>query len=371
VNGLSLSVMDYLPLNIVSSRDGFTQGVTDYFSPVIGAYDLMAIKYAYSEVPGEADGVPHAQLTAIADANLPFSTDEDGSGATGADPFVSTFDFTSDPQRYFNDRLDLVAKLRPTLLNGTVEIGDDYSRYLKAEEALMSSALTAGLYLSKYVGGFAVERFRRGAKGAGADGPVTPVSGPQQEAALAGVLRVLSDDKDLFPQPGAVPFMLGPSGECEGLFRYCLGRAPPQLLRRMDEGRIKVLQNLMDEARLERVRMAEWVLKSKGAVNPLSVSSLMARVSNAIWGAQLAASTRVGNSRNWSLQLAWVDMLLKLAARGQLGNLPWEIAAAAAGELGRIQASVEGVTLDPAGASYPLLKAVIVKLQTANFIKGA
>lgn len=50
--GLTSSVMDYLPLNIVSSK---MQGaeVPHYFTPRVGEYDMWAIKYGYMAVEAE------------------------------------------------------------------------------------------------------------------------------------------------------------------------------------------------------------------------------------------------------------------------------------------------------------------------------
>lgn len=50
--GLTSSVMDYLPLNIVSSK---MQGAKapHYFTPRVGEYDMWAIKYGYMAVGGE------------------------------------------------------------------------------------------------------------------------------------------------------------------------------------------------------------------------------------------------------------------------------------------------------------------------------
>lgn len=47
-HGLAVSIMDYVPLNLVSGRPIGTE--VDYFSPVIGEYDYRAIKYGYMEV---------------------------------------------------------------------------------------------------------------------------------------------------------------------------------------------------------------------------------------------------------------------------------------------------------------------------------
>jgi hypothetical protein len=68
---------------------------------------------------------------------------------------------TSDPSKYFVDRLDLVAELRPLLLNRSVLPGDDYSRYASAHIMLTKTAINAGAYLTKYIGGFDISRFRR------------------------------------------------------------------------------------------------------------------------------------------------------------------------------------------------------------------
>jgi hypothetical protein len=54
----------------------------------------MAIRYGYSEVKDEKPGMPHPDLVALADLNLPFATDEDDSSENGPDPSVSVFDFT-------------------------------------------------------------------------------------------------------------------------------------------------------------------------------------------------------------------------------------------------------------------------------------
>lgn len=151
----------------------------DFFSPVIGAYDYMAIKYGYTEVPDEKPGMPHPTLTAIADANLPFGTDEDDSTPNGPDPTVSVFDFTSDPARFFLDRLDLVTELRPNLLDRTVFVGDDYTRLASADLMLLRTSFNAAQYLCKFIGGYTVNRHHRsGAEDEAA--PITVVSGADQ-----------------------------------------------------------------------------------------------------------------------------------------------------------------------------------------------
>ena len=50
--GLSSSVMDYCPTNLVPK--GASQG--DYFSNTIGPYDLWAIEYGYKPLSGGTEG---------------------------------------------------------------------------------------------------------------------------------------------------------------------------------------------------------------------------------------------------------------------------------------------------------------------------
>jgi Met-zincin len=76
-HGLTSSVMDYLPINIISSKartaakvDSTTQ--PDYFTTTTGVYDKWAIEYGYKIIAGETINAfeQHTELAAIADKAL-------------------------------------------------------------------------------------------------------------------------------------------------------------------------------------------------------------------------------------------------------------------------------------------------------------
>uniref|UniRef100_A0A0G4IF69 Uncharacterized protein n=1 Tax=Chromera velia CCMP2878 TaxID=1169474 RepID=A0A0G4IF69_9ALVE len=60
IHGLSASVMDYLPPNFPSDRQ--PGQALDYFSPVLGAYDVWAIRYGYTHLEGEKTAQQHPWL---------------------------------------------------------------------------------------------------------------------------------------------------------------------------------------------------------------------------------------------------------------------------------------------------------------------
>lgn len=374
-NGLSISVMDYLPLNVVSGRA--TDAKVDYFSPTIGAYDVMAIKYGYSELPDETQGMPHAKLTALADQNLLFATDEDDASPLGADPYVTVFDFTSDPAAFYLDRLALVAELRENLLDRAVFAGDEFTRYAAAETTLLKAVLAAGSALTKFIGGYTVNRARRAAAGVVQKPPLAVLSPEEQQRALDGVLQVLTDDESkIFPQAEAVQYMLDKKGECSGLYQYCLARSPVDVVKAIDDGRTALLTQLFATPRLERLRTADWVLTAtqEAGEKSFGVADLFTQTTTALYGANPGASVRAAESRNWNLQIVWVELLLELAG-AKPEELSREVAALAAAQLFIIQESMEaalapGGTVTKASKAYPLFKMVLVKLREKSYMKG-
>lgn len=369
-NGLSISVMDYLPLNIVSGRGADVK--VDYFTPVIGKYDFMAIKYGYQELPDEKPGMPHELLTMVADQNLLFATDEDDASPLGPDPFVTVFDFTADPAKYYLDRLDLVKELRPTLMDRSVFVGDEYTRYAAAETTLMKAVMSAAVSLTKFIGGYTVNRARRAAPGIVQPPPLAVLDAADQQAALTGILTVLTDDGAILPQADAVPYMLEKGGACSGLYQYCLARSPVDLIKAIDDGRMAILRQLFAAPRLERLRTAEWVVKAQGDEG-FGVADLFTQTTTALYGANPATSARVAESRNWNLQIYWVELLLALAG-AQPEELSRELTALAAAQLFNIQETMEAAldagTVTKVSKSYPLLRTVLVKLRERSYTKG-
>ncbi|GAB0492322.1 hypothetical protein MMPV_003584 [Pyropia vietnamensis] len=90
VHGLTTSIMDYLPGEpLPSSKEG---SPPRYFaSPVIGAYDVAAIRYGYTNWTSVDDARAYAE--SVADAGLAFATDVDEE----TDAFAQDFDLSASP----------------------------------------------------------------------------------------------------------------------------------------------------------------------------------------------------------------------------------------------------------------------------------
>ena len=176
VKGLTASVMDYTPINIVPK--GQKQG--DFMSTTIGPYDYWAIEYAYKEVSGD-EGAELKKVAARApEHDLVFGTDSD---LYNADPLVNMYDLGSDVRRFAQDRITLAAQLLKTLDAKVVKDGDSWSRANIAFAYLMRQYGNAADLVASYVGGQSVSRHHKGDKDA--LDPILPIAGDKQRAALA------------------------------------------------------------------------------------------------------------------------------------------------------------------------------------------
>ncbi len=175
VKGLTGSVMDYNPINIVPK--GQKQG--DYMSTTIGPYDYWAIEYAYKEVAGD-EAVELKKIAARApEHDLVFGTDSD---FFNADPLVNVYDLGSDVRRFAQDRITLASQLLKNLDSKVVKDGDSWARANIAFSYLMRQYGNAADLVASYVGGQSISRHHKGDKDA--LDPIVPMSGEKQRAAL-------------------------------------------------------------------------------------------------------------------------------------------------------------------------------------------
>lgn len=176
-NGVSLSVMDYAPVNI--SADPEAQG--HYWNVVAGPYDRWAIQYAYSTIYEQsADGAlvtsgtpaatPEGELNGLrkiaaqsSDPMHPYGTDEDNwLGPYAVDPLSSAWELGDDHVAYARSRARVVDEILPSIEERILEDGESYQRLRNAVTSLLFERLNATLPLVKYVGGAYVARDHRG-----------------------------------------------------------------------------------------------------------------------------------------------------------------------------------------------------------------
>ena len=163
--GASTSVMDYIPANIMPK--GKPQG--DFYTPVLGAYDMWAIEYGYTPLPGGSPESERAELEKIAsrsaEPQLAYATDEDTESGD-PDPLSNRFDLGSDPLDFARTRAELVAQVMPVLVermttpekDGT---GGGYERVRQAFGVLLTAHGRAMSMAARLVGGLHTSRSHR------------------------------------------------------------------------------------------------------------------------------------------------------------------------------------------------------------------
>lgn len=142
--GLTSSVMDYLPVNAANSKE--KQG--EYFPSTIGPYDYWAIAYGYS--PGE-------QYRAIANQSnrreYAFATDEDADSPYAVDPTAMTFDLSSDPLGYIENRFVLYDEILAKIDKLLPFPGKSYDQVRRAFDLVFSGYENYSAIPVRYIGG--------------------------------------------------------------------------------------------------------------------------------------------------------------------------------------------------------------------------
>lgn len=164
--GLTSSVMDYSPANIVPKD--LKQG--DYYSTTIGPYDMWAIEYGYKPLSATSSEGELPELKKIAarsgDPNLMYSTDEDTRGID-PDPLSNRFDMGKDPLEFAQQQAKLISGLWSGIVERMVKDGDGYQPARRTFGVLMSKYGQAMYMASRNVGGVYISRSHKGDK----DGP--------------------------------------------------------------------------------------------------------------------------------------------------------------------------------------------------------
>ena len=184
LNGMTSSIMDYIPFNL--SLKGEKQG--EYVMSTIGPYDYWAVEYGYKEFQSGQEDLGLAQILAKSVQNQnQFDTDEDaGSGPLlGIDPLVNRWDLGSDPLAYYKIRVKLSRELWDRLQITTLAKGDSYERLRRSFLSGFAQVAIAGPLAAKYIGGVYTRRER-----AGSSRPLfEPVDAAKQRDALALIVK--------------------------------------------------------------------------------------------------------------------------------------------------------------------------------------
>jgi hypothetical protein len=189
-NGLSASIMDYVPENIPLA----TEPKRQLQMTTLGEYDLWAIEWGYTPLAPaeEKDALERIAARSAVNPRLAFATDEDAGGdfgnpafPPGIDPLATRFDLGEDPLAYHTRQFALARELWSRTQTRKLAADDDYRLSRRNLERGINSFRASVPGIAKYVGGTYVNRDR-----AGSGRPLLmPVEPERQRAALKLLAR--------------------------------------------------------------------------------------------------------------------------------------------------------------------------------------
>lgn len=151
-NGVTGSVMDYNPINL--SPDEGADG--NYFQTQLGPYDYWAIEYAYGfAADGESEKMYLENIAGrCTEPLLQYGTDEDASSSSrGIDPQCTRYDLSSDPFKFYQDRITLTQRLWDTVLDNFEKEGERYQKIRQVFTQGVSEYVRGMVNITKFIGG--------------------------------------------------------------------------------------------------------------------------------------------------------------------------------------------------------------------------
>ncbi len=291
--GLCSSVMEYPSINFSLKPEN--QGL--YYDTIPGAYDHWAIRFAYSDV--DANGL-NAILSESTKHEHGFANDADDMRGTGKgmDPDAMIYDLTSKPVLYAIDRIKLVNKIFPTLLEKYRKEGDSHQELLNSYYTLTGQYSTSLKIISRQIAGVRVNRSMVGQETNSK--PFTPVSYADQKEAM-NVLSKYAFAPNAFEKAEALyPYL---QKQRRG-FSTPYGGEDPKIHERVLSIQRMVLGQLLNRNVLNRM------VNSSLYGNEYSLSSYFKDLNEAIFKADKNKSV---NSFRQNLQVAYINKLIRVA----------------------------------------------------------
>jgi hypothetical protein len=307
VHGITASIMDYLPLNVPVGG----QTEVHVFSPVIGAYDKLAIAYGYGDAaPAWTEDVPRVseELEKLLKEAEQFPSCVDEDHHEFGDPQCTPYDLTSEPLRNYEDRLRSIASSQSRLLDTFLVVDEPYTRYGHAVASLLSMAMNwVGEDLVKYVGGVNLTRLHSPG-GARQSKPASePISAAVQDQALSILLRLLRPGSlGLMPPADAKPFLvLEVDGAIEAM----------DVRKTVRAHQWHLMDGLLAPNRLRTMELT---------LGDDSSGQLLASIATSIWGTAANGGIRASSPKDdWDLQMLLASRLKNLtASNAAMAELP-------------------------------------------------
>jgi hypothetical protein len=311
-DGLTGSVMDYIPTNIAAR--GATQG--EYHQSTLGPYDYWAIEYAYKPISSSSMEGELTELRKIAsraaEPQLAYDTDEDAGFGPGLDmdPVVNRFDLGTDPLKYYAHRVGLAREIWANMEQRLEKPGEGYQVLRRSFNSALGQTGQALFLTSKYIGG--IYHYRSHVGDPGNRVPFEPVSAERQKQAL----QLIRDN--LFA-PTAFQFKPQLLNKLENERFIDFNNFTPG---RMDVPVHAVVLNLQRQV-LDRIfmpivlnRIQDSELRVASNVEPFTLGLLFTEIQDSIWAETKAQSPTVAiNSYRRSLQREHLRRMIGMVLR--------------------------------------------------------
>lgn len=311
--GLSASIMDYLPMNVPAAGVGGQYSNVHLFSPVIGQYDKLAIIYGYMDETNST-GSSYPSLEAVLEKAEGYQNCLDGDMGSG-DPLCMQHDLSADPVRWYENTLELTKESQKQLLDTAVAPGQPYAKY--GDSALQNFMVTTGigLRLADFLGGVNISHIHKGATGSnwGRD-PNQPISAAMQQRALSTLLKIMRPySSDLMPPRKTRAFLVK---------RNTDGISKVDMREEVRYRQELMLEKLLDPSMFAQMEESDGFMDTEGA-RGLTCGDYLRQLFTGIFQYNNTALTSLQFRRyEWDLQIMFLKELKELY---QQNDMPMEV----------------------------------------------
>jgi hypothetical protein len=291
--GLCSSVMEYPSINF--SLEAENQGL--YYDTIPGPYDHWAIRFAYSEV--DENGLK-AILNESTKPEHAFANDADDMRGTGKgmDPDAMIYDLTSEPVLYAVDRIKLVNKIFPLILDKYRKVGASHQELLNSYYTLTGQYSTSLKIISRQIAGVRVNRAMVGQDTEAK--PFTPVSLVDQKEAMNALSKYAFAPNAFEKAEALYPYL---QQQRRG-FSTPYGGEDPKIHERVLSIQRMVLGQLLNRNVLNRM------VNSSLYGNKYDLATYFKDLSDAVFEAD---KNKPVNSFRQNLQVEYVNRLIRVA----------------------------------------------------------
>lgn len=272
-HGTSASVMDYIAMNLPKN----SSHMTHVWSPTIGAYDKLAIRYGYTH-SASTDAEAAVILKEILREAESLQSCYDEENSYGEDPSCIDYDLSSDPVAYFDGQVSLFAEVQKNLLDTAVLPTQSYQLYGHAVDMILSSLVPEiGFNAASYLGGRNTSYLHKYEDQNDQKRKASePIPAATQRLALDIVLRLLRPkDQGLLPPDEANAFLVE---SCSGAL---CSFDVDDIIRRL---RTMLLQEILGHDRLVKLHRQE---ASSSSAEAFTLSELLSSVVRSVFAAGL------------------------------------------------------------------------------------